>query len=394
MTLKLGRRRWWLTIVTIGILGGGLVVLPDLVPDQVPASEPFTLRANVVGVGGDNPLFGPPVGESTPIPIPECGDTVLSATTDPEPAYVDEPFTVSLRAVTADACTLRAQLEVVGGRSFTVSPSRVVVLAATGSAPVHSTWTLGTDAPGRGTVSIIILARDGDDVVATISGQIQVEPSRRLDEGTEWLRDLLGDTTLEASTIDGSALRAGRRSTLSVVVRGPEPGQLTEGLDQRATLNTCVEASGAGVSDQRCWDSSVDLSQLIEIEEHVPVHAEHAGQVSMVANVTLTGRVDGATTDPVRASFRGASGTASVTVVDRLRTVEQTVVRWLAAAGGIALVAGVISSLTKRVKDRLRRRAPRPADVLDDAIDQTNGDREVAVVGEDEIDPGSHRPDE
>jgi hypothetical protein len=273
----------------------------------------------------------------------------------------DEPFTISLVAEPTDDCTVRARLQTIGVGTIEVTPDGISARPAAHDAPAEFTWGLVADTPGRAIASVVILAPNSDDVVSSIVRMVTVEPNSRRNKGTLWLRERLDDLVVEATTTDGRAPRAGQPATLLVSVRGPAHEPLPDGLAPQATLETCVEVIGAGVSDHKCWTSTVDIAGPAAHEHLLSVQPEQAGTIEMTAGLGLTGRVDGATTDPVSVWLSaGSVGNAGVTVADRLRTAEQILLRWLAVASGITIVVGGTARLAKWVRNR-RRARPRPA---------------------------------
>lgn len=346
------RSWWWLAVGAAALLAALLITLVDVTGNRMPVAEPVVLQA-------PEPLLGSP-----PLPeiarIPGCGMVRLELAAA-APGFVGEPFPVRLTVDADDDCPIRARLATVGTGEIAVTPDGVLTRSIARGTPAEFMWRLVADAPGPAVASVAILAAENDDVVADLTREISVEPSRRRHEGIRWLERRLDDLVVTATTADGRALRVGQPGLLTVQVSGPVPGPATSGLEPLARLRTCVELTGAGMAAQECWESTVDVTGPVEVQHRLPVRAEGAGTITMTGDLSLAGTVDGADLDLVSTPFSARpAGNATVPVVERLRTVEQTAVRWLAVAGGAALVVGVVARLVRRVRGGIRARS-RPA---------------------------------
>lgn len=337
---------WWLAIGAAALLGALVLTLVDVTSDRAPAAEPVVLQA-------PEPLQGgPPIPELAR--IPGCGMVRLDLAAAAA-AFVGEPFTVSLTVDADDDCPVRARLATIGTGDIAVTPDGVLTGSTARGTPAELTWRLVADVPGPAVASVAILAAENDDVVADLTREISVEPSRRRYQGIQWLERRLDELIVEATTADGRALRAGQPGILMVQVRGPASGPAARGLDPLATLQTCVELTGAGLAVQECWESTVDVAGPVGVQHRLPVQAERAGTITMTGDLSFAGTVDGADLDPVSTPFSARpAGNATVPVADRLRTIERTALRWLAVAGGVALVAGAVPRLARRLRGGVR----------------------------------------
>jgi hypothetical protein len=374
------RRWWWVATGVAGLAVGllALVIEPVRFTDEPPPT------ADRITLYPREPAYGAPPSLATAV-IPGCGRVSFDLTASASPAFAGEPFTIHLLAEAGDdECTVRARLQTVGNGTITTAPTGVLARPAARGAPAEFTWKLVVDTPGPAGATVAILAAENEDVVANFEREVRVEPSNRLRQGTQWLDRRLDDLVVEAATLDGRALRAGQPGTLTVLVRGPAPEPVPSGLSPYAALETCVTIAGAGLREQRCWKSGVDFTGPVAVERQLAVQAERQGIITMTADLSLTGQVDGNPTDPVSASFApGPIGNATMTIVDQLRNVEQSLLRWLAVAGGVALVAGAVSRLVRRLRNRTRTRS-RPAPAT----------RAAAIVASDPPDPPPPTPAE
>lgn len=286
-----------------------------------------------------------------------CGDVELDLTEQPAVTYVGEPVSVKLHAAPANTCTIRVELQVSGIAEAQIAPDRIVALTLLSGAQREASWTVVPLSAGPAVISLTILAGKSDDVATHLTKRIEVAASRRLVEGARSLESLLANAVVEATASDGRALRVGHQGTLTLAVTLEPMLPLADGLDSLAVMELCVQASDAGMSGRNCWESTVNVTELVHFERHIAVRAEQSGPLSVIAAIKLRGQVDDKPAFAER-SFAQPAGESVVSAAGRLGAVEQAVLRWLGVAAAIGLVAGFFRRRVVRLRSR-RRLLPR-----------------------------------
>lgn len=324
-------RRLLLAGLTVGVIGSviGGVVLPML-HDTDDGVGTILLRPRTVAASARLPATSD---------CPSLDASVRPVTTP----YAGEPFAVTLIAHSGSGpCTLRTNLAIALPGDATVTPADEVEVEVGSTTRV--TWTVLPTAPGPGSVVVLIDNSRGQQL-GSFPIEVTTSPDRRAAAAVEWMSTLVAGAKAE-TRIDGGRTKINRSTVVTTTV-DLAPGPLPSGLSAVADLEVCLDLAGVTAAPVRnCQTTTVSLDRPSHIERLFPVDAPaDRGEISAVAELRLTGQVDG---KPIRGTshqFASDPGRAALGVGDVASGGWSLLQALLTALGGVAGVSIVVGAI-------------------------------------------------
>jgi hypothetical protein len=243
----------------------------------------------------------PIVPASPRVSLGRCGEWEFALRAAAQ-VYVDEPFDIKLEwsrhrppatgQDTDPVCRFAAHLTFTSRSKVTTGPPPKVSDLGAGRRFTSSSFRWTGQASGLGPLRINALIT-GKDLATPISltAASDVQPSRRVLAGEEWLAALTGSIKLEIKP--QGALTRGRKTTLFARLTAPDIGSPPPGMAATGAVEVCLEATGGANGDQSCVPAKILFAQPIVLERYLSVTPVNTDPVTVAATATFRGTIDG-----------------------------------------------------------------------------------------------------